>query len=308
MAIDSGQGFCEVNDADLIIKVRNGCRKSEERLYLRYKGLALTVAYRHADTPTEAEDIVSESFLRVFESLRRGVGPDEFFRAYLLTVVSREAFARNKVASMHVVTDDVREYEPKDLHTDEVLQRAEATFAISAFKSLPERWRTVLWHTEVEGMRPIDIAPMLGLTPNAVSTLAARAREGLREAYLATHLNKQVALPSTCAEARKLLPAIIRGNACKRNYRFAKTHLAGCDDCSAVYGELSRVGTKLADVLPLVAGSTTVLGPSASGCVPSGSVATARPVAVHSTGSGSAPAAAPAAATSLGQVSSWARR
>lgn len=112
MTIDSGKRFGEVSDADLILGVRNENRESEAQLYRRHKQLALAVAYRHIDTPTEAEDVVSESFLRVFERLRCGAGPDEFFRAYLLTVVSREAFARNAIASKHVVTDDVREFEP----------------------------------------------------------------------------------------------------------------------------------------------------------------------------------------------------
>src|SRR5690606_3577112 len=122
----------------------------------------------------------------------------------------------------------------------------------------------VLWHTEVEDMRPRDIAPLLGLTPNAVSALAVRAREGLREAYLAAHLNQQVELASGCVEVRKLLPAIIRGNASNRHNRAAKAHLAGCSGCSAVYGELNQIGIKLrAYVLPLIVGGTTALGLSA---------------------------------------------
>ena len=53
-----------------------------------------------------------------------------------------------------------------------------------AFASLPERWQAVLWHTEIEGARPADVAPLLGLTANGVAALAYRAREGLRQAYL----------------------------------------------------------------------------------------------------------------------------
>ena len=51
-----------------------------------------------------------------------------------------------------------------------------------AFASLPERWQAVLWHTEIEGARPADVAPLLGLTANSVAALAYRAREGLRQA------------------------------------------------------------------------------------------------------------------------------
>ncbi|MFJ2618373.1 sigma-70 family RNA polymerase sigma factor [Glutamicibacter sp. NPDC087344] len=277
MTIDSGKRFADVGDADLILGVRNGNRESEAQLYKRHKQMALAVAYRHTDMRWEAEDVVSESFLRVFNALRRGTGPDEFFRAYLLTVVSREAFARNESASKQISTEDVKEFEPGDPHADDVLKRTEASFIINAYKSLPERWRAVLWHTEVEDMRPREVAPILGLTPNAVSALAVRAREGLREAYLAAHLNAQSDLSPTCAEIRQLLPSLIRESASAREQRKVNAHLATCDECTAVFGELNQVGHKLhAYILPLVLGGVTALGIPAAGGIAAGSLVAAQ--------------------------------
>ena len=59
--------------------------------------------------------------------------------------------------------------------------------AAKAFASLPERWQLVLWHTEVEGNKPADIAPLMGMSANSVAALAYRAREGLRQAFLTMH-------------------------------------------------------------------------------------------------------------------------
>lgn len=50
-------------------------------------------------------------------------------------------------------------------------------------RTLPERWRIVLWHAEVQGLPPRDIAPLMGIGANAVSALLLRARAGLRAAY-----------------------------------------------------------------------------------------------------------------------------
>ena len=61
--------------------------------------------------------------------------------------------------------------------------REEDAFATAALAALPQRWQRVLWHTEVEGLSAAEIAPLLGLAPNAVAALAYRAREGLRQAY-----------------------------------------------------------------------------------------------------------------------------
>jgi hypothetical protein len=41
----------------------------------------------------------------------------------------------------------------------------------------------VLWYAEVMGEKPRNIAPILGLEPNAVSALLIRAKAGLRAAY-----------------------------------------------------------------------------------------------------------------------------
>jgi RNA polymerase sigma factor (sigma-70 family) len=74
--------------------------------------------------------------------------------------------------------------------------RAEARLITRAFSRLPERWRTVLWHLEVEGKAPAEVAPVFGLSANGVSALAMRAREGLRQAYLQEHIGTNI--PAAC--------------------------------------------------------------------------------------------------------------
>jgi DNA-directed RNA polymerase specialized sigma24 family protein len=60
-----------------------------------------------------------------------------------------------------------------------------------AFEQLPERWRVVLVAVEIEGRRPAQLAPEMGLSPNAVSALVARARRGLRIAYRDAHRREE---------------------------------------------------------------------------------------------------------------------
>src|SRR5207247_10580581 len=74
--------------------------------------------------------------------------------------------------------------------------RAESGPCVRAFSRLPDRWRTVLWHLEVEGDTPAEVAPMFGLSGNGVSALAMRAREGLRQAYLQEHIGTNI--PASC--------------------------------------------------------------------------------------------------------------
>lgn len=300
MAIDSELGTSGASDAQLIEGLRFGSGEHQELLYRRHRQVALAVAYRHTDNPSEAEDIVSESFLRVFSLIRRGQGPTEFFRAYLLTAVSREAFARNQAASRQLPTDDLSQFEDGQDNADEVMQRAESKFAIRAFKTLPERWQAVLWHTEIDELAPRQVAPILGLSPNAVSALAVRAREGLREAYLAAHLNEHADLPAACASTREQLPRYVRGSAPAREKRAVGRHLKTCGPCHGVYLELSDVGQMVRGIiLPLVVGGVTALGIPAAAQLASGSAAGAGTLS----GSGAAASSGASGGTLLGTAS-----
>ena len=56
----------------------------------------------------------------------------------------------------------------------------------SVWRSIEEQLRRVT--TEIEQMKPAEIAPLLGMKATAVAQLSFRAREGLREAWIQAHL------------------------------------------------------------------------------------------------------------------------
>ena len=150
---------------------------------------------------------MSEAFARVLSALQRGAGPEMAFRPYLLTSVRNAFYDRMRKDKRLDVTDEV----PEDM--GRVLAAAassddeeERRLAAAAFASLPERWQLVLWHTEVEGRSPAEVAPLLGLAPNAVAALAYRAREGLRQAYLNAHI--QARPPAGCEDTIPKLGAL----------------------------------------------------------------------------------------------------
>jgi hypothetical protein len=71
-----------------------------------------------------------------------------------------------------------------DDQLETVLDSQDHQRVLAALQSLPKRWQTVLWYTDVLQEKPRNIAPLMGIAPNAVSALVLRARKGLRQAYL----------------------------------------------------------------------------------------------------------------------------
>jgi hypothetical protein len=137
---------------------------------------------------------------------------------------------------------------------DTAVAGLERSLAAKAYARLPERWQAVLWHTEIEGQSPAEVAPLLGLTANGVSSLAYRAREGLREAYLQVQLAETKNTAEHCRATTEKLGAWTRGSLSKRETAKVKAHLDECDRCRALAAELADVNGGLQVVATLVLG------------------------------------------------------
>ncbi len=247
------------SDAELIGAVRGGSTDAYATLYARHRAAAYNLARQLARSSAEADDLVSEAFAKLLDTLRGGGGPDSAFRAYLLTALRHCAYDRTRRDRRIDLTDDESAYDSGVPFTDTAVAGLDRSLAARAFATLPERWQTVLWHTEIEGQSPAEVAPLLGLTPNGVSALAYRAREGLKQAYLQVHLADTAAGGGgldRCRVAVDRLGAWTRSGLSKRETAQVEQHLDECDRCRALAAELADVNGGLrVYVAPLVLGS-----------------------------------------------------
>jgi RNA polymerase sigma factor (sigma-70 family) len=233
------------SDAELITSSRAGDEIAYAALYERHVPAARAAARSLTRSHADSDDLVAEAFTRVLQALRRGGGPEVAFRPYLLTAVRNAFYDRAKRAKREELTDDYDE-QPSLLGVDPLAGEDQKLVA-AAFAELPERWQLVLWHTEVEGKNPAEVAPLLGLAPNAVAALAYRAREGLRQAYLQAHLQRQV--PERCRPFADKLGAYARDGLAARDRRKVDEHLAECERCTTLLAELGDVNHSLRGVL-----------------------------------------------------------
>ena len=250
------------SDAELISRVRGGDVAAYGELFSRHREAAHRLARQLVRGP-DSDDLVSEAFAKVLSVLQGGGGPDVAFRAYLLTSVRRLHVDRMRTVQRLQTTDDMTPFDPGVPFLDTAVAGFESGAAAKAFASLPERWQLVLWHLEVEGQKPADIAPLLGMSANSVSALAYRAREGLRQAFLTMHISDLT--ETDCRWVNEHLGAFIRKGLSKRDTGKVQSHLDECRRCTAMYLELTEVNSNLAAIIgPLL------LGAAASGYLASG--------------------------------------
>ncbi|MEU9232494.1 RNA polymerase sigma factor [Streptomyces subrutilus] len=215
-------------------------------LYRRHRRAALAYARTCCRTPQDAEDLVSEAFARTLQAVRSGAGPQGPWRAYLLAVVRHTAMQWRDGDGRTLLTPDFdtwcQQAAPGGDPQRRLLAGEDRRLLARSFRTLPARWRAVLWHTLVEEDPPHEIAARLGITPSAVTSLAFRAREGLREAYLLAHLD--TVADGRCGHYSHMLGSAVRRGGTRQPRALAR-HLAGCEDCARSYEELLDLNSAL---------------------------------------------------------------
>jgi RNA polymerase sigma factor (sigma-70 family) len=240
------------SDAELIDRARSGDTRAFGELWRRHYRSAARVA-RQFTSSIDADDLVSEAYARIYQRVLAGGGPTGAFRPYLYTTIRNLASSWG-AASRDIQVDMIDDFEDERIPDDPAAWALDRTLTARAFRSLPERWQTVLWYTEVEGMDPHEVAPLMGLTANSVAALSYRAREALRKAWLQAHVS-DAAASGECQWAMSRLGEHARDGLSARDNERLTAHLAGCDRCTIVSEEVDEVGSHLAMVmLPLLLG------------------------------------------------------
>ena len=266
-----------MSDVSLVASARAGDRSAFAQLWQRHARSGLRVA-RQFTSSIDADDLVSEAYVRIYQRVLAGGGPDGAFRPYLYTTI-RNLASRWGGDRHDVNVDDMGDFEDPRAAEDPAAVALDRTLTVRAFRALPERWQSVLWYTEVEGMDPHEVAPILGLTANGVAALSYRAREGLRRAWLQAHVSA-ASTSGECQWAIERLGDFARNGLTARERTRVSDHLATCARCSIISEEVDEVGSRLALVmLPLLLGGIAGGGLLASLSAPtSAATATLAPV------------------------------
>ncbi|MFF4657459.1 sigma-70 family RNA polymerase sigma factor [Streptomyces sp. NPDC001381] len=260
-------------DAELIGRMRAGDDTAYEELYRRHSDAVRRYARTCCRDTHTADDLTAEVFARMLQAVRGGSGPEFAVRAYLLTSVRRVAAGWTRSARREQLVDDFAVFaaqasrsararddsaaagafgEGHDMGADvRALHEAEQSMAMRAFRSLPERWQAVLWHTEVEDESPSEVALLFGLDANGTRVLAGRAREGLKQAYLQAHVSTTLTSDVDCARYADRLGTYARRRLRTRAERGLRRHLEECPRCRLAALQIEEVAGGIPAVVPV---------------------------------------------------------
>ena len=172
------------SDADdyWVDRVRRGDRTALEFLFRRYAGRVFGFAHALLRNREDAEEIVSEAFLRVFRSAAEMRG-DGSFESWLLRIARNLCLDRLRRPRLLTLPLD----EPSELPlllapVDQIDRTALRHLVEAALDRLPEDYRVSLILRDVQGLSAREAAGVLGKTETAFRSLHQRARRQLRDA------------------------------------------------------------------------------------------------------------------------------
>ena len=186
VVLEAGETSSDAEIEPLMWSRSEGNPQAVALLHIRHWKAAVAFAFSLTRDYNDAEDLASHSFLKVLAAINSGKGPTGPFRPYLFRAIRPSVADHWRRRSNEYSVDEI----PDEAHEEEGFAWVEAIHEreriSKAFSTLPLPWQKVIWHVDVVGLRPRQLAPIMGLRPNAVSALLRRARNGLREAYLRT--------------------------------------------------------------------------------------------------------------------------
>lgn len=275
-----------VADSALAALAADGDLGAFEELYRRHAQAAWRVAQAVTRNAEDASDAVADAFTRVLKALPAGRLRDSAnFRSYLLTATRNAALDVHRRTGRVRPTGDHQVFDSPsgDLPSEATLDKADVAMVAAAFSGLPERWRSVLWLTEVEGIPAREAAGMLGVSANGVAQLAVRARAGLRERFLQAHLTKS-GIDEGCRTTVDRLGAYAAGALAPRDLAKVDQHLAACQGCRERLAALEELGTNLRRVvIPIPLGLAALAATNFEMASASAAAATATPAASSAT-------------------------
>lgn len=185
----------DTTDEELVEQAREGSQVAFNELVDRHTFAVYRMALGITGAHQEAEDIVQETFLKVFRNLERFSSSKARFKTWLLTIARNESInlfnsLKRKAARFLSEPEHETEQSPSaDGHVSALLRNPEALLADkqefqrveSAMKSLPERQRTALLLKSQEGLSYAEIAEIMGSSVSSVESLIFRARQKLLE-------------------------------------------------------------------------------------------------------------------------------
>ena len=171
----------EYSECILIEQLRCGSRQAFDQLFYHYQPATLHFCIALLKDYNEAENIVQESFIKIWE-IRERLDPDKKFSSYLFTIVRNKSFdyfhrVKKDNALRQQLWDNLQDFHQISQTPDE---NREVPLE-NMIASLPPKRRKIISLIIEHGKSHKEIAEELNISVNTVKNQMVKAKKYLHE-------------------------------------------------------------------------------------------------------------------------------
>lgn len=169
-----------MSDSQIIDGCARHDRRSQQELYNRYSRFLLGVCMRYCTDKSEAEDVLQESFLKIYFNIRDYSGTGSF-TGWLRKVAVNTAITHYHKNLKHRYHVDIDEYVSAETGTtsfEEDFFTSDELYRV--LNELPAGYRMVFNLYAVEGYKHKEIAEILRIDTNTSKSQYSRAKAVIR--------------------------------------------------------------------------------------------------------------------------------
>jgi RNA polymerase sigma-70 factor, ECF subfamily len=173
------------NDLESVIQACiHGNVQAQRVLFKQHFGYAKSISLRYASTREDAEEVLNEGFLKIFQNLGK-YNPQQPFKPWMRTILINTAISYYRKHGKHQRDTITLEDAPYPRFDDQILEKITADEILELVHMLRPVYRSVFMMYAIDGYSHREIAELLTVNEATVRSHYVRARTRLQ------HLIKQ---------------------------------------------------------------------------------------------------------------------
>ncbi len=173
-----------MTDQELVQACLKGNSDAQRLLYDKFAPHMMSVCLRYAGNPADAQDMMQEGFIKVFDKLGKFSGTGSL-AGWVRMVVINSALIQLRQNKKHLYHDDVEEAHDLSNSDVDVISQLSAKEIVKLIQDMPNGYRTVFNLFAVEGYSHKEIADMMDISENTSKTQFFKAKAWLRKQLVA---------------------------------------------------------------------------------------------------------------------------
>jgi RNA polymerase sigma factor (sigma-70 family) len=163
---------------DLVLGCQRQERRAQNIFYDRYKNKLKGICLRYAKTEAEADDILQEAFIKIFnhiDQIKVPASADSWVRSVVIRTAINYYHATTKQELMHTSL----ELSGPDLqlhYSYSIIEQLDVEILLEVISKLPDGYRTIINLYLIDGYSHVQIAEMLSIAEGTSKSQLQRGR------------------------------------------------------------------------------------------------------------------------------------